>query len=175
MDIKHKYTNDILHTIDADTLIGANLFRANLGGANLRGADLIGANLGFADFRGAILGFADLSGANLGGANLRGADLSGADLSGTNLNFADLRGAILRGANLRGEILTKTPILISNLTWDILITSQYLTIGCQRHTHKEWKKFTDDDITIMESRASEFWKVNKKWILGACKAHRESE
>jgi uncharacterized protein YjbI with pentapeptide repeats len=104
--------------------------------------------------------------ANLFGAKLHGADLSGADLSG-----ADLRDANLFGADLRGEILTKTPISILNLTWDILITEGYMRIGCQRHTHAEWEAFTDEAIADMESRASEFWKANREWLLAACKAH----
>jgi uncharacterized protein YjbI with pentapeptide repeats len=151
MQIKHRYTGDVLHTV------GADLRGANLRGANLRGADLIGANL---------------RGADLIGANLIGADLSGADLSGANLRGANLIGADLIGANLIGEILKKTPISILNLTWDVLITTEYLTIGCQRHTHKVWEAFTDDEIAKMESRASEFWRVNKEWLLGTCKAHR---
>ena len=98
---------------------------------------------------------------------------SDANLSGANLSGAYLSGANLSGANLSDEILIKTPISILNLTWDILITTQYLAIGCQRHTHEVWEKFTDKEIAKMERRASEFWKVNKSWILGECKAHRE--
>ena len=98
-------------------------------------------------------------------ANLRGADFYD----------ANLRGANLRGANLRGEILTKAPISILNLTWDTLITEGYMTIGCQRHTHAEWEAFTDEAISNMESRASEFWKANRDWLLSACKAHSESK
>ena len=167
MDIKHRYTNYILLTVDADTLrgadlIGADLIDADLHDADLRDADLRSADLSGADLSGADLIDADLRSANLSGSNLRGADLSGADLS----------GADLRDAKLSGEILKKTPISILNLTWDILITTEYLTIGCQRHTHEVWEAFTDDEIAKMESRASEFWKVNKEWLLGACKAHR---
>jgi uncharacterized protein YjbI with pentapeptide repeats len=50
MDIKHRDTNDVLLTIDADTLryanlSGADLSGANLSGANLRDADLYGEKL----------------------------------------------------------------------------------------------------------------------------------
>jgi len=121
----------------------------------------------------AVYSDANLSGANLSGAYLSGANLSDAYLSYANLSSANLRGANLSGANLSDEILIKTPISILNLTWDILITTQYLAIGCQRHTHEVWEKFTDKEIAKMERRASEFWKVNKSWILGECKAHRE--
>jgi uncharacterized protein YjbI with pentapeptide repeats len=91
------------------------------------------------------------------------------------LSGAYLIDANLSGADLRGEILKKTPISILNLTWDVLITTEYLTIGCQRCTHAEWEAFTDAEIAKMESRASEFWKVNKEWLLGACKAHRSKK
>ena len=50
-----------------------------------------------------------------------------------------------------------------------------MTIGCQRHTHAEWEAFTDEAISNMESRASEFWKANRDWLLSACKAHSESK
>jgi uncharacterized protein YjbI with pentapeptide repeats len=141
------------------------------------GADLSGAYLYGADLRGAYLSGADLSGAYLRGANLRGADLSGADLRGAYSYGADLRGAnlsgaYLRGANLSGEKLAIAPLFISGLFWDVTITESFLTIGCQRHKHMEWSKFTDDEISEMESRAIGFWKVNKSWLLSACKAHR---
>ena len=70
MEIKHKLTNEVLLTIECDSLQGADLRLANL-----RGADLRLANLQGADLRGANLQEADLRLANLRGANLRGADL----------------------------------------------------------------------------------------------------
>ena len=70
-EIKHRYSNEVLFSIEIGTLrlaveaaikSVANLSRANLSGANLSGADLSGANLSRAD----------LSRANLSGANLYG-------------------------------------------------------------------------------------------------------
>jgi hypothetical protein len=81
IEIKHRSTTAVIHTLDADTLIGANLHGANLHGANLTGANLHGANLHGADLYGADLYGADLYGANLTGANLTGANLRGAILS----------------------------------------------------------------------------------------------
>ena len=134
----------VIHTVDADTLVGANLSGANLKGANLEGANL----------KGAYLKGAYLEGANLRDANLKGADFTHAGLSGANLKYADLQDATLkyaylqdatfRGANLMGtniedvypeypvksvindssieknevdDITTKTPY--KNLIWDI--------------------------------------------------------
>ena len=75
MEIKHKITNEVLLTIEGDSLQGANLQEADLRGANLRGA------------------------------NLRGADLRGADLREANLRWADLRWADLRWANLPTDVI----------------------------------------------------------------------
>ena len=55
MEIKHKITNEVLLTIEGDSLQGANLRGANLQGADLRGADLREANLQYADLRWADL------------------------------------------------------------------------------------------------------------------------
>ena len=78
----------------------------------------------------AALEQATRAGANLCGANLRDANLSGADLRGANLSGADLRGA-----DINGETITRVPVQVANLRWDVLITEGYLRIGCQRHTH----------------------------------------
>jgi uncharacterized protein YjbI with pentapeptide repeats len=150
-------------------LCGANLRDANLGGANLGGAYLRGANLGGANLCGA-----DLCGANLRDADLRGAYLRGAYLRGANLCGADLRDANLRDANLSDERLIKEPMQIIGLFWFVLITQQYMSIGCQRHTHEEWAAFTDDDISEMHDNALEFWKANREFLLAACKLHGES-
>jgi hypothetical protein len=77
------------------------------------------------------------------------------------------------GANLRGEILKLTPISILNLKWDILITDNYLKIGCQHHKHESWHLFIDDEIKNMASGASEFWNENKSWLLALCALHHE--
>ena len=110
---------------------------------------------------------------NLSGADLHGADLSGANLHGADLGGANLGGTYLSCAYLGGEKLAICPISMSGTTWDILISESYLVIGCQRHTHGEWKTFTMKEIAEMESRASKFWTANKSWLLSACEAHRK--
>ena len=81
--------------------------------------------------------------------------------------------ANLYGADLRGEKIAIAPILIGGLIWNVTISESYLEIGCQRHLHSEWSKFTDDEIAEMELRASDFWKQNKSWLLAACKSDRK--
>ena len=111
---------------------------------------------------------ANLSGADLSGAALRYADLSGADLSGADLSGADLRYANLSCANLRGEKLRSTPVFIHGLPWLVTVTNEFLTIGCQRHSHAEWAEFDDEKISRMEYRALDFWRRWKTVLLGVC-------
>ena len=105
IEIRHRDTGAVLHTVNADTLRGADLSRTDLTGADLTEADLRGAYLTKTDLTGAYLDGADLRGAYLSGANLSEAYLDGADLSGANLRGANLRGANLYGAELRGANL----------------------------------------------------------------------
>jgi uncharacterized protein YjbI with pentapeptide repeats len=108
----------------------------------------------------------------ISGADLRGAYLSGADLSGADLRGAYLSGAYLSGADLSGEKLAISPLSITGLYWDVLISESYMVIGCQRHEHSKWKAFDDDEIGGMASNALAFWKQNKSFLMAACKAHR---
>ena len=155
MKIKHRYTQEVLLEIEA---------------TNLRGADLSGASLSEADLYRADLREANLSGANLSGADLRGAYLRGADLRG-----AYLCGANLREADLHGEKLKEAPLFIYGLAWDVLITNEFLTIGCQRHSHAEWEAFSNDQIAKMERRALRFWQEWKRPLLSMCSIHSKKE
>ena len=136
--------------------------KADLTGVNLRKADLTGADLTESNLGGANLGGADLTGANLRLANLTGADLTGAELTGSNLT----------GANLGGETLKISPIVITGMNWWVLITAEYLKIGCQRHTHAEWSAFDDDAIADMDCNALELWRVWREPLLSMCAVHR---
>lgn len=82
------------------------------------------------------------------------------------------RGANLSRADLCGEILKKTPVSISNLKWDILITDEYMRVGCQRHKIDEWREFTDEQIVAMDFSALKFWRQWKLPLLAMCEAHR---
>ena len=101
IEIKNRFTGEILLTVQSDTLVGADLHGADLTDANLKGADLTDANLRYANLFGA-----NLFEANLRYANLIGADLLNADLRGADLRFADLTDADFTDANLKGAILT---------------------------------------------------------------------
>ena len=134
---------------------------------DLRGADLRGA-----DLRGADLYGADLRGADLYEADLRGADLREANLREANLYGANLLGADLYGADLDGETIKLTPLIVSNLIYQCLITDKYMRLGCKRFTHSEWGNFNDKQISEMDTNALTFWQTWKEPLLAMCAAHR---
>ena len=75
------HAGEVLHTVDADTLRGADLSNLNLVGAKLPATDLSGANLIRTDMR-----YADMRYANLARTKLWGTDFRFSDL--TDVNFA---------------------------------------------------------------------------------------
>jgi hypothetical protein len=139
IEIRHK-DGAVLHTVNFDTLSGANLSKADLSGADLSKADLSWASLREADLRGANLSKADLRGANLREADLRGANLCGADLSRADLCGADLRGASLREADLRGADLRCKQYVcqIHASRHAIVAIDNDVQIGCIRKLLAEW-------------------------------------
>ncbi len=152
-------------------LRGANLSGTNLSDANLSDADLSDADLSDADLSDANLSDADLSDADLSGANL-----SDADLSGANLRYADLSGANLRYANLSGADLSDTDLRFSignNKEIKSLQIGEYLisyhknilNIGCKRYTLLEWESFTNIEIDNMDTKALDWWNLNKHIIF----------
>ena len=105
-------------------------------------------------------------------ADLSGADLRGADLSGAYLRGAYLRGADLSGADLSGEKLFIAPVQVLGLRWDVLISGEFLVVGCQRHKHEEWACFDDETISKMDSDAALFWAENKVILMAMCSTHK---
>ena len=112
--------------------------------------------------------------ADLRGANLRGADLMDANLRGANLRGADLGGANLRDADL-GDA-KNAPLIIPTLRWLVCINGfGYMRIGCQNHKVEQWKAFTDQEISRMDSDALSFWNQYKVMLLAACETHVHSD
>jgi hypothetical protein len=172
IQIKNRFTGEVIKTIDADTLRYAGLSRAFLRYADLRYADLSYAFLSDADLRGADLRGADLRRANLSGADLRRANLSGADLSGAELRRANLSGADLSGAELSGakglDATIKMPMYCK---WSHGITKGNLIhIGCEKRTIEEWDVFfASDKVLSTERNTDEFRQIEA--VYNAYKAY----
>lgn len=90
------------HTLEGADLSGRNLARAQLAGAHLRRIILRGSKLNNANLRGAVLCGADLEGADLGDARLERADLDGANLRKVKADRAQFVQARLHDADLSG-------------------------------------------------------------------------
>jgi hypothetical protein len=99
--IKNK-SGKVIHTVDADSLIGADLSGAKLTDAKLTVADLTDA---------------DLTNANLINANLISTDLTRVNLFCANLTGADLTNANLSDANLTNTNLSNTKGLLDQKDW----------------------------------------------------------
>ena len=103
-----------------------------------------------------------------GNADLSNADLSNADLSNANLRYADLSNADLSNADLLGEKLKSNPVFVYGLKWFITVTNEFLTIGCQRHSHSDWAGFDEARIESMHSGAIAFWRKWKPSLMLMC-------
>ena len=124
---------------------------------------------------GAAVKIAAAENTNLACADLAGVDLSGADLARAYLVYADLVRANLSGANLTRVNLAvvdlgkKGILQINGLRWPILITPEYMRIGCEKHLHGDWRSFDDRRIAEMDGKeALKFWRDNKDWLLERC-------
>ena len=105
----------------------------------------------------ANLSYANLSRANLSYANLTGANLSYANLS----EIRSLWGASGNCSDIKA---------IQCDTWPVTYTATHMQIGCQFHTLKEWWKFSDEEISLMDSQALAWWKVWKPILSKIIKA-----
>ncbi|OGV35851.1 MAG: hypothetical protein A2X48_14620 [Lentisphaerae bacterium GWF2_49_21] len=157
-------------------LVRANLVRANLYSANLYSANLYSANLYSANLVRANLYSANLDSANLDSANLVRANLVRANLDSANLYSANLDSANLNGAKYGDFTIKKLPIQISNIGYYVLIFETHMKIGCELHTHDEWKNFTNREIAEMDGKkALAFWKQYKSLLVGFCKTMEEKK
>ena len=86
---------------------------------------------------------------------------------------ANLWGADLRDANLWDA--KNAPLIIPTLRWLVCINGfGYMRIGCQNHKVEQWKAFTDQEISRMDSDALKFWNQYKVMLLAACETHVHS-
>lgn len=129
-------------------------------GINLSGVILSNSDLSNSDFRYAILRDANFIGTDLRGANLHGTDLSGVNLSGANINDVNLHNTVGNGKEIKSM-----QIETYRITW----TKDVLQIGCKQYTIKEWKNFTDDEISEIDAGALDWWEKYKTFIFTAIK------
>ena len=100
-------------------------------------------------------------------ANLARANLARADLAGANLAGAYLAGSNLTGSKWRdGIVITKRPIQVYGLHWDVTILDAHMQIGCELHSLADWSSYDDARIAAMDGRdALRFWRAHKESLL----------
>ena len=107
-------------------------------------------------------------------ANLFGADLSGADLSGANLSGANLSRANLFGADLPFKFAQAYLA-----PWSVLVTPEYITIGCQTHPIDKWLEWGRQDdpeeVRAMHYKARAWWNRHKSIVLAMAETVRLNE
>ncbi len=166
IEIKHRCTGAVLHTVDAANLSGANLSGANLSGANLSGANLSGANLRDADLRHADLRHANLRHANLRHANLRAADLRAADLRAADLRAADLTGVaaalgIEADTTLPARIVAQVeahPEAHDQSTWHSACSTRHCIAGFATHLSGALGKYLDKHLGTATAATLLLWR-----------------
>jgi len=179
-NIKNRFSGDVQFTAEIEAEEGAATSLkislavkwamkngANLSFADLRYADLHFADLSSANLRSADLSFADLSTTNLSFADLSSANLSFADLSSANLSFADLRYANLSSADLSSANLSSADLrILQTNIWTVYIQKENIRIGCKNYAVDEWVDFSDEDISLMDTKALDWWRGWKPIIMG---------
>ena len=78
--------------------------------------------------------------------------------------------ANLRSANLLCMGDMRNIKTIQADIWQIGYTHDTMQIGCQRHLIAEWWKFSDEEISQMDSQALAWWKVWKPILMSMIEA-----
>ncbi len=89
------------------------------------------------------------------------------------LEAAVKSGANLRGAKIRGGItVTQAPLQVLGLTWTVIIWDRHMQIGCEFHSHDEWRNFTDAEWIKMGGKdADTFRAAHKAVLMALCDSH----
>ena len=102
-----------------------------------------------------------------------------ANLYGANLSRANLSGATLYGANLSGATLSFKFAQAYLAPWSVLVTPEYIEIGCQRHPIDRWldwgRQDDPEEIHAMHSKARAWWNRHKSIVLAMAQTVRLNE
>ena len=139
---------------------------------DLSDSDVSGSDMSYSDYRGSNFSRANMRGVKLIGCKLGGCNFAETQLSGESLCGVDTRLVKLRGSYIDGEKLHKEPIVINGLPWFVLITDNYMRLGCERHTHEEWRKFRTSNIEKMGVGAVAIFKRYREVLLALCDLHQ---
>lgn len=165
----HRFTRQLAAKIALMTklLPGPQLLRSALELAHKDGINTTGL----------FLNGADLSGLDLEGWDFSSCDLSGVNFDRANLTKANLSNCVISGISLKGTVfsdtiwsegilINKVPILIYGLPFQVIILDEHMQCGCERHTLREWKDFSDRRVSEMVGLAGiRAWKHCREALL----------
>ena len=79
-------------------------------------------------------------------------------------------------ARVYGEaVVSKSSINLIGLAYTVTITDNFVRIGCQQHSAKDWSNFSDDLIMDMDGQgALKFWADHRQVILTLAEIHQKT-
>ena len=160
-----------------------SFYRANFSGSdfsesNFRGSDFSESDFSESDFSGSDFSWSDFSGSDFSESDFSESDFRGSNFSGSNFRGSDFRGSDFSGSDFRGLDFRKSrhQYKIGNMReWHSMQLDRYmivfdkniLAIGCQQHSIKKWKEFSDKEISNMDKAALDWWNKWKDFIFKA--------
>jgi len=143
IEIKHQFTGSVLFTAELDARYESEPHSIQLGAA---------------------VKLAVEAGAYLAGAYLADAYLADAYLADAYL--AD-------GVKIRDDVtVTQAPICISGLTWFVTIWDRHMQIGCEFHSHDEWRGFaTEEWLRMGGKQAVKLRDHHLATLMALCETH----
>lgn len=151
--------------------------RAVFKGRELNELDLIDCNFERADFSGCVIYNVKmpiaLKYARFINTKFFLTDFTGCNLTQTNFTDAFCRACNFKNANptqrqLQHDKNTKVSVYrleyaglplrnYNSKPWVAYIRPDFTSIGCQHHSNKDWKRFTNRQINLMHSSALRYW------------------
>lgn len=166
-------------------LAGEGGQRAVFKGRELNELDLIDCNFERADFSGCVIYNVKmpiaLKYARFINTKLFLTDFTDRNLTQTNFTDAFCRACNFKNATLLNANFSTTKIqrcqfidwnmqdchleIYNSKPWVAYIRPDFTSIGCQHHSNKDWKRFTNRQINLMHSSALRYWGENKSSIF----------
>ena len=123
IEIKSTKTGKVIHTVDADTLVGADLSNLRLGSADFRGLDLSGANFENSELFSCDFSDGVLTGADLGHAYIDMCRFIGTKSAHVSFDHSAIMHTTFRRANLERASLISAYVLSCGFQYTFLDAS----------------------------------------------------
>jgi len=135
------------------------------------GSTLDDCDMSYGDYRGSNFSRCSAKRTKFTGSNLRGCNTVKMLIDGESLIGVDTRMVNLKGSIIDGEEVKKQPIVINGLPWFVLITDNYMRLGCERHTHQDWKNMKIKDMEKIGEIAVYIFQKYSSLLFTLCDLH----